>query len=92
MVQNEHLTGVCIECCADLADEGLTMTVIASDPGVGLPSGDLREDFRAAQNHACWHFLREALHVLSSNEQLPMIQRWLIEFGTTLSLHLSMKF
>jgi hypothetical protein len=29
---------------------------------------------------------------LSSNEQLPMIQRWLIEFGTTLSLHLSMKF
>jgi hypothetical protein len=53
VVQNEDLTGVCIEWCADLADDGSTVAVIVNDPGVGLTSGDLREDLRAAQNHAC---------------------------------------
>jgi hypothetical protein len=70
MVQNKDLTGVCIECCADLADKGSTMDVIASDPGFGLTSGDLREDLRAAQNHVWWHFRREeALHASSYNKR-----------------------
>jgi hypothetical protein len=56
MVQKEDLTGVCIECCPDVADEGSIMAGIASDPGVELTSGDLREDLRAAQNYACWLF------------------------------------
>jgi hypothetical protein len=61
------------------------MAVIASDPGVELTSGDLREDLRAAQNHACWHFWREeVLHAPSYNKRLPTIQGWSIVFGTTL--------
>jgi hypothetical protein len=75
MVQNGDLTGVCIECCADLADEGSTMVVITSDPGVGIPSGDLREDLRAAQNHTCWHFRREeALHAFVGPRQVTRVK------------------
>jgi hypothetical protein len=85
MAQSEDLTEVCTECCAILADERSTMAVIASDPGVGLTSGDLREDLRTAQNHGCWRFRgEEALHASSDNKRLPTIPGWSIVLGITL--------